>query len=192
MKTIVFATHNVNKLDEVRAMLPEYTILGLNDLQCTTEIPENCTTFYENAALKVQYVVQQYGYDCFSDDSGLSIDFLEGKPGVFSARYAGEPSNADLNIEKVCQEMQHATYTHAHFVTVIALYWQGKLHYFEGKVFGTIVTEKRGTNGFGYDPIFIPEGFTQTFAEMTKAEKAQISHRGIAIQQLLQFLKQNS
>lgn len=191
MKTIIFATQNQNKLNEVKAMLQDFKILGLKEMDYLDDIPETGTTFYENARLKVEFIYEKFGLDCFSDDSGLSIDALDGDPGVYSSRYAGEPADTNKNIEKVLTEMKGKTNRQAHFITVIAMQWEGRLFYFEGKVFGTITEDKRGTNGFGYDPIFIPNGFNRTFAEMTREEKAEISHRGKAVQQLIEFLHQN-
>lgn len=191
MKTIIFATQNQNKLNEVKAMLQDFKILGLKEMDYLDDIPETGTTFYENARLKVEFIYEKFGLDCFSDDSGLSIDALDGDPGVYSSRYAGEPADTNKNIEKVLAEMKGKTNRQAHFITVIAMQWEGRLFYFEGKVFGTITEDKRGTNGFGYDPIFIPNGFNRTFAEMTREEKAEISHRGKAVQQLIEFLHQN-
>lgn len=191
MKTIIFATQNQNKLNEVKAMLQDFKILGLKEMDYFDDIPETGTTFYENARLKVEFIYEKFGLDCFSDDSGLSIDALDGDPGVYSSRYAGEPADTNKNIEKVLAEMKGKTNRQAHFITVIAMQWEGRLFYFEGKVFGTITEDKRGTNGFGYDPIFIPNGFNRTFAEMTREEKAEISHRGKAVQQLIEFLHQN-
>ena len=186
---LVFATNNAHKLDEVRGMLPQFEILSLSELNCHEDIPETADTFQGNAALKADYITEKYGLDCFSDDSGLEIEALHGAPGVYSARYAGEPVNHEKNIEKVLQNMSSETHRNAHFITVIALNYKGEKYFFEGTVEGQILTEKHGTAGFGYDPIFKPNGFDRTFAEMTQEEKAKISHRGNAVKKLMDFLQ---
>ena len=186
---LVFATNNAHKLEEVRAMLPQFEILSLADIDCHDDIPETADTFQGNAALKADYITEKYGLDCFSDDSGLEIVALQGAPGVYSARYAGEPVNHEKNIEKVLQNMMGKTQRNARFITVIALNYNGKKYFFEGTVEGEILTEKHGSGGFGYDPIFKPNGYDRTFAEMTQDEKAQISHRGNAVKKLMGFLQ---
>ena len=186
---LVFATNNAHKLDEVRGMLPQFEVLSLSDLNCHEDIPETADTFQGNAALKADYITEKYGLDCFSDDSGLEIEALHGAPSVYSARYAGEPVNHEKNIEKVLQNMSGETHRNARFITVIALNYKGEKYFFEGTVEGQILTGKHGTAGFGYDPIFKPNGFDRTFAEMTQEEKAKISHRGNAVKKLMDFLQ---
>ncbi len=189
MNRIVFATNNAHKLEEVRALLPDYEVVSLADIGCYDDIPETATTFYGNAALKANYVTTKYGLDCFSDDSGLEIDALNGAPGVFSARFAGEPVDHDNNIRKVLEELKGVTNRNARFITVIALIRNGESYFFEGTVEGTIRTEKSGEGGFGYDPIFQPNGYDITFAEMSQDKKSSISHRGNAVKKLVQFLE---
>lgn len=191
MNKIVFATNNAHKLEEVSTMLPDFQIISLADIGCFEDIPETANTFVGNAQLKSNFITQKYGIDCFSDDSGLEIEALHGAPGVFSARYAGEPVNHENNINKVLSEMQHVDNRNARFITVIALNWKGKTHFFEGTVEGIIRREKSGVSGFGYDPIFQPNGYEITFAEMSLNEKTSISHRGIAVRKLVSFLKLN-
>ncbi|HNI44732.1 MAG: RdgB/HAM1 family non-canonical purine NTP pyrophosphatase [Chitinophagales bacterium] len=190
---LVFATNNANKLAEVQAMLAnEYRIVTLSDIGFYDDIPEPYPTFRGNAWTKAQTVFEQTGYDCFAEDTGLVVDALQGEPGVLSARYAGEPSNARNNIELVLQRMQDITHRQARFVTVIALLQKGEIHYFEGTVEGTIRHEASGEGGFGYDPIFQPNGYTITFSEMPKSEKNRISHRAKAVAQLVDFLKKTT
>lgn len=187
---LVFATNNANKLAEVQAMLAnEYRIVTLSDIGFYDDIPEPYPTFRENAWTKAQTVFEQTGYDCFAEDTGLVIDALQGEPGVLSARYAGEPSNARNNMELVLQKMDGIAHRQARFVTIIALLQKGKIHYFEGRAEGTIRHEASGEGGFGYDPIFQPNGYTITFGEMSKSEKNRISHRAKAVAQLVDFLK---
>jgi XTP/dITP diphosphohydrolase len=188
MKKIVFATQNKNKLVEVRNLLPQYEVLGLPDLAPDIDIPETAHTFEGNAALKVDYVTEKFGYDCFSDDSGLEIIALNNEPGIYSARYGGEPGNHVKNIEKVLAKIQGKTQRNARFVTVIALNFNGKQYFFEGEVKGKIIDKPTGNGGFGYDPIFIPDGYDKTFAQMTMEEKTKISHRGKAVAKLISFL----
>lgn len=188
---IVFATNNPNKLEEVRALVPSIEILSLNDINCFEEIEETATTLEGNAKLKADYISNNYGYDCFADDTGLEVEALNGKPGVYSARYAGEPSNAENNIRKLLSEMKEKENRNAKFRTVIALNLSKHQYFFEGVCKGQITQQKHGEKGFGYDPIFIPNGSTKSFAEMSMNEKGKISHRGNAIQQLIQFLKTN-
>lgn len=194
MKKIVFATNNSHKLLEVQQILEgKFQIAGLKEMGFNGEIPETGETLAENASIKSEFVFDTFGMDCFSDDTGLEIDALGGKPGVYSARYAGEDGNAERNIEKVLLELQGENKRTARFKTVISLLYEGKEYFFEGSVEGTIITEKRGKDGFGYDPIFIPDGFLQTFAEMPAQLKNSISHRGRAIKKLSEFLiKQTS
>ncbi len=186
---IIFATHNKHKAEEVRAILgPNYHIKSLPEIGCP-DIPETSDTLKGNALQKAQYVVEHYHCNCFADDTGLEIEALDGRPGVFSARYAGEGCSYQDNVLKVLEEMQGITNRRACFKTVIALILDGKQYFFEGKVDGEILTEQRGADGFGYDPIFRPAGFRQTFAEMGALSKNTISHRGRAMQQLKEFLK---
>ena len=178
---LVFATHNLNKLKEVKEMVPEgIEILSLSDINCTEEIEETGTTLEENARIKVTYVKDHYGYDCFSDDSGLEIDSLNGAPGVYSARYAGEDKNNDNNIKKVWKNLKDKENKSGQFRTIIAADIKGKKSFFEGIIRGTLIDEKRGEGGFGYDPIFVPTGHSKTFAELEKKVKNIISHRAKA------------
>lgn len=186
---IVFATHNQHKTEEVRAILgADYRILNLPELGCP-DIPETADTLKGNALQKAQYVVDHYGRNCFADDTGLEVLALDGRPGVYSARYAGEGCSYQDNVLKLLGEMQGITDRRACFKTVVALILDGKQYFFEGRVDGIILPEQRGTDGFGYDPVFLPDGYDQTFAEMSPATKNSISHRGRAIQQLAAFLK---
>ena len=185
---IVFATHNQHKTEEVRAILgADYRILNLPELGCP-DIPETADTLKGNALQKAQYVADHYGRNCFADDTGLEVLALDGHPGVYSARYAGEGCSYQDNVLKLLGEMQGVTDRRACFKTVIALILNGKTYFFEGRVDGIILPEQRGTDGFGYDPVFLPDGYDQTFAEMSPATKNSISHRGRAIQQLAAFL----
>jgi XTP/dITP diphosphohydrolase len=190
---LVFASNNQNKVIEIRALLPDdIQILSLADIGCTDDIPETATTIEGNAMLKANYVTEKLGYDCFADDSGLEVDALDGAPGVYSARYAGNQKNSDDNVSKLLAELKPHSNRQAQFKTVIALNINGNQHMFTGIIRGEIVSAKSGTNGFGYDPIFKAEGHDVTFAEMTMPEKATISHRGVAVRQLVDFLKQQS
>lgn len=186
---LVFASNNKNKIAEIQAMLPDnIQILSLTDIGCLEDIPETADTIEGNAILKAQYVTQNYGYDCFADDSGLEVDALGGAPGVYSARYAGEQKNDGDNIDKLLMELDGILNRKANFKTVIALNYKGEQHLFTGIADGTIIREKRGSFGFGYDPVFVPVGLQNTFAEISQSEKAQISHRGKATRQLINFL----
>lgn len=189
MKDIVFATHNANKVTEIAELMKHhYRVLSLTDINCNEEIAETGSTFAENAYIKANYVFEKYQLPCFADDSGLAIDALHGEPGIYSARYASTGNDAD-NISLVLQKMQEHTVDSAHFTTVIALVgFESSPQYFEGIIHGTIIQKPIGENGFGYDPIFMPNGYTETFAQMTKELKNKISHRGIAVQQLIQYL----
>ena len=187
---LVFATNNRHKLEEVAAKIGDsIKLLTLDDIGCTDDIEETGTTFNENAAIKSHYIFNKYHADCFGDDSGLEIDALNGEPGVYSARYAGTHGNHAANIAKVLTNMQGQTNRAARFRTVISLMWQGKEHFFEGTVEGTIRHEIAGEGGFGYDPIFQPDGYDITFAEMSMDEKNAISHRAKAMEGLIGFLK---
>ncbi|MDP2088121.1 MAG: non-canonical purine NTP diphosphatase [Flavobacteriaceae bacterium] len=186
---LVFATNNLNKLKEVKDLLPDFIELkSLSDINCFVEIPETATTLEENAILKANFVTQQFQMNCFADDTGLEVESLNGAPGVYSARYAGEEANPFNNIEKLLFNLKDKSNRKAQFRTVIALNLSGKQYLFEGVCKGKIIEEERGNEGFGYDPIFIPDGYSKTFAEMNLEEKGKISHRGKAIQQLVQFL----
>ena len=186
---LVFATNNLNKLSEVQKMLPEsIQLLSLKDINCFDDIEETATTLEGNAQIKANYITQKFGYNCFADDTGLEVDSLNGEPGVYSARYAGEPTNAENNMQKLLSELKNKSNRKAQFRTSICLNLDGKQYLFDGISNGKILTEKQGEQGFGYDPIFQPEGYTQSFAEMTSEEKNSISHRGRAIQKLVDFL----
>lgn len=192
MKKIVFATNNVHKLQELRQMIGgTYEVLGLADIGCHEDIPETADTIEGNARMKALYVKDKYGYDCFSDDTGLEIDALDGEPGVHSARYAGPGHDSEANIDKVLSLMQDVPTEGrtARFRTAIVLLQDDKMHMFEGQVEGIILTERHGTGGFGYDSIFQPvEGDGSTFAQMSPQDKNRISHRGRAVAQLVKFL----
>lgn len=187
---LVFATHNVNKLKEVQALLPQsIELLSLEDIQCTSEIEETADTIEGNAHLKASFVSNTFHRDCFADDTGLEVEALQGAPGVYSARYAGPEANAQANMDKLLNALGATSHRAAQFKTVIALCLDNKTYSFEGICKGHITTSKRGDAGFGYDPIFIPEGYNITFAEMNPQEKNSMSHRGIAIQKLVDFLQ---
>ncbi|MEA5109840.1 dITP/XTP pyrophosphatase [bioreactor metagenome] len=190
MKSLVFATNNRHKLEEVSSILSgKYHLTTLNGINCHEDIPETSDTIEGNALMKARYVVEHYGYDCFADDTGLEVDALDGRPGVYSARYAGEGCSYDENVAKLLDELNGQTNRKARFKTVIALIMGGKVHLFEGVLNGNITHERRGTSGFGYDPVFIPHGYDQTFAEMPPALKNTISHRALAVNKLAEFLK---
>lgn len=187
---IVFASNNKNKIHEIQSMLPEsIQIVSLESIGCIEEIPETADSIEGNAILKANYISQKYGFDCFADDTGLEVDSLDGQPGVYSARYAGEQRNADDNMNKLLEQLLDKPNRNAQFKTVIALNFQGKQHLFMGIASGEITLEKMGTGGFGYDPIFKPTGFENTFAELSLEVKNEISHRGKATKVLLEFLK---
>ena len=187
---LVFASNNLNKIAEIKQMLPkEIELLSLEDIGCTEDIPETANTIEGNAILKANYITEKYGFSCFADDTGLEVDALNGEPGVFSARYAGEQKNANDNMNKLLENLKNKSNRKAQFKTIIALNINEKQFLFEGIIKGDIISEKRGTKGFGYDPIFVPEGFTSTFAEMAMSEKAKLSHRGIATRKLISFLE---
>lgn len=188
---LVFATNNKHKLQELQAILGiDIQLLSLKDIGCNEEIPEEKPTLEGNARQKAMHVYENYGYSCFADDTGLEIEALNGEPGVFSARYAGEEKDANANMNKVLGKMVKINNRKARFRTVISLVIDGHEEQFEGIVNGEIIKEKRGGEGFGYDPIFLPDGYEQTFAEMELSEKNKISHRGRAVQKLVQYLKQ--
>jgi len=187
---LVFASNNKNKIREVQSMLADsITILSLEDIGCFEDIPETADTIEGNAILKANYVTENYGYDCFADDSGLEVDALNGAPGVHSARYAGEQKNDRDNIVKLLAALENVANRKANFKTVIALNLNGEQHLFTGIADGEIIFEPKGTQGFGYDPVFRPVGFDATFAEISLDEKSLISHRGKAVWQLIYFLK---
>ncbi len=187
---LVFATHNYHKLREVQQLLPNsIQLLSLNDIGCQDEIPETGLTLEENAKIKADFVTQTYGLDCFSDDTGLLVDALDGRPGVFSARYAGAQKSTKDNMIKLLGELDGKNNREAHFKTAIHLNLKGTSHIFEGSVHGIITESEKGTGGFGYDPIFMPDGYDKTFGELSAEAKNTISHRGRAIQKLAHFLK---
>ena len=185
---IVFATGNPNKLKEINSAINCFKIVGLKDLGITEEIPETGDTLMKNALQKAKYVYDKTGFDCFSDDTGLEIEALNYHPGVYSAMYAGPDCNAEDNIQKVLLELDKTPNRNAQFKTVIALILNGKEHFFEGAIKGVILKEKAGVDGFGYDPIFRPTGYEESFAEMTIDQKNEISHRGLAVKKLITFL----
>lgn len=186
---LVFATNNQNKVKEVQSLIPDnITLLSLKDINCEEDIPETQPTIEGNAIQKAQYVKEHYGYDCFADDTGLEVQALNGEPGVFSARYAGPQRNADDNMNKLLENLASNEDRSAHFKTVIALILNGEQNTFTGICEGTIIEEKRGDKGFGYDPIFMAEGFTETFAQISLEEKNRVGHRGKAVNQLIKFL----
>lgn len=188
---IVFATNNKNKIKEVQSLVPEQIkLLSLEDIGCHEEIPETTGTIEGNAQQKANYVKDNYGYDCFADDTGLEVEALNGEPGVDTAYYAGPQRNADDNMNKLLSNLKNATSRSAQFKTVIALHLNGVLKTFTGICKGEITTEKQGDKGFGYDPIFKAKGFTKTFAEISLEEKNKIGHRGKAVSQLIEFLNQ--
>ena len=187
---LVFATHNSNKAKEIQSLLPDnFYILTLTEINCIDEIPETAETLEGNSLLKAQFVNDNFNLNCFADDTGLEIDALNGRPGVYSARYAGEEKSTEANMNLVLSELTNESNRKAQFRTVITLLLNDKTHVFEGIVRGEMCKEKRGSDGFGYDPLFIPEGQSKTFAEMTLAEKNQQSHRAIAFEKMIDFLK---
>ncbi len=187
---LTFATNNAHKLDEARAILGERVeIISLRELGCYGDIPETGTTLQANSLQKAAYIHDHFHVDCFADDTGLEIEALNGAPGVYTARYAGEPANDAANRAKVLKELQGITNRNARFVTVITLILQGKTITFEGEVKGSIALEESGTGGFGYDSIFIPEGYDHTFAVLPPKVKNSISHRSRAVEKLYQYLK---
>lgn len=186
---LVFASNNKNKIAEIQSILPEnIKILSLEDIGCFEEIEETADTIEGNAILKANYVTEKYGYDCFADDSGLEVTALNGEPGVYSARYAGKQRNDDDNINKLLEALKDKENRSAQFKTVITLNLNGQQHSFTGIVKGTIAPQKSGDRGFGYDPVFQPENYTQTFAELPLEIKNKVGHRGKATQQLIDYL----
>ena len=187
---LVFATHNLHKLEEVKTLLHStITLLSLDDINYKDEIEENETTIEGNALIKARTIFNSMQGNCFADDSGLLVDALNGEPGVYSARYAGNQKNGDDNMNKLLTQLKGVHNRKAHFKTVLALILDEKEYLFEGIVHGVIAHEKKGTQGFGYDPIFIPDGYSKTFAELTSSEKSTISHRSIALKKLITFLQ---
>lgn len=186
---IVFATNNPNKLKEVQDLLPFFEVVGLQDIGCHEDIAETATTLEGNAKIKANFVKENFGFNCISDDTGLEVEALNGAPGVYSARYAGEPANAEKNMNKLLDALKNHDNRSARFRTVIALRYGREEFVFDGTCDGEILSEKKGTEGFGYDPIFKPKGSASTFAEMSIEEKGAISHRGKAIEKLVAFIE---
>lgn len=189
MKNIVFATNNKNKLREIRDIVgSRYNILSLSDINCHEDIPETADTIEGNALLKARFVKEKYGYDCFADDTGLEVEALDNRPGVYSARFAGEECNSEKNIDKLLSELKGIENRKARFRTVIALLKGETEEEFEGVIYGNISHERHGEGGFGYDKVFVPENYDRTFAEMLSEEKNSISHRAKATRLLIEFL----
>ena len=192
-KKFVFATNNAHKLEEVTAILGDkIELLSMKDIHCHADIPETADTLEGNALLKARYIFENYNMDCFADDTGLEVEALNGAPGVYSARYAGPGHDSEANMNKLLHEMENKENRKARFRTVIALILNGKEYLFEGVVNGTIINEKRGGSGFGYDPIFVPDTYSETFAEMGNDIKNQISHRAEAVKKLTAFLSDHT
>ena len=188
-KKFVFATNNAHKLEEVTAILGDkIELLSMKDIHCNADIPETADTLEGNALLKARYIFENYHLDCFADDTGLEVEALNGAPGVYSARYAGDAHNSEANMHKLLQDMEGMEKRKVRVRTVFALIVNGKEHLFEGIVKGEITKHRHGTSGFGYDPVFIPEGYTQTYAEMGSELKNKISHRAVATDKLCNFL----
>ena len=189
MEKLVFATHNKHKLEEVKAILQaDINLLSLKDIECLEDIPETADSLEGNALLKAEHIYKHYGYNCFGEDTGLEVEALDNRPGVHSARYAGEGHDSQQNMEKLLHDLEGVENRNAQFRTVIALIEDGEVHYFEGIIKGKITTELSGNGGFGYDPIFMPDGYTQTFAELGKDLKNKISHRALAIEKLKRYI----
>ena len=188
-KEIIFATHNSKKVEEVNKILAgNWKILTLNDINFQEEIPELGNTLEENAFQKAEVIYKTFSQNCFADDSGLIVPYLNGEPGVFSGRYAGEPRSDHRNIDLLLKNLGNTKERNSYFMTCICLIFEGKTHFFSGRIEGEITKSPKGNNGFGYDPIFIPKGHDKTFAEMSSAEKNSISHRAIAVNKLVDFL----
>lgn len=188
---IIFATNNQHKVKEVQILLPkQIEIITLKEAGIFDEIPEPFDTFEGNAGHKAEYIHQKTGLNCFAEDSGICVDVLNGAPGVFSARFAGEPGNDENNLQLLLRKLEGISNRNAFYNSTIALIWDGKKYFFEGQCHGTITTEKRGQNGFGYDPIFIPEGYQQTFGELSDEIKAGISHRKKSVEQMTAFIRE--
>lgn len=192
MKDLVLATNNPHKVDEIKSKLGNsLSIKTLNELGVYDDIPETAGTLQGNASQKAHFLYDKFGCNCFADDTGLEVEALNGEPGVYSARYAGVDKDSEANMQKLLKNLSGKENRNAHFRTVISLIWEGEEHFFEGIVEGTILTEKHGSEGFGYDPIFQPNGYSKSFAELSMDEKNAISHRGKAVEKLLQFLNKN-
>ncbi len=191
MKEIIFVTNNIHKLEEISGILgSRFKIKSLKEIGFDQDIPETENTLEGNALLKSNFIFKKFNVDCFADDTGLEVEALNGQPGVYSARYAGPENNADKNTSKLLKELEDSDNRKAQFRTVISLILKGKSHQFEGIIKGTIATKKTGTKGFGYDPVFIPEGYDQSFAEMSIEQKNIISHRALATEKLAKFLSE--
>ncbi|RZK17992.1 MAG: non-canonical purine NTP diphosphatase [Pedobacter sp.] len=191
MKKLVFATNNQHKTEEIRlALIGQYEVLNLQDIGCDVDIPETADTFEGNATLKSKYVVENFNLDCFADDSGLEVEALNNEPGIYSARYSGSRDSLE-NILLILQKLEGQSNRKARFKTVISLMLNGKNHIFEGIITGTIRADLSGSKGFGYDPVFQPDGYDITFAEMDMAEKNRISHRAIALKKMIEFLSKS-
>lgn len=192
MKALVFATNNKHKLEEIRSIAGgKCQIMSLSEIDCHDDIPETADTLEGNALLKARWVKERYGYDCFADDTGLEVEALDNRPGVYSARYAGEDCNSENNIDKLLGELAGVANRRASFRTVIALVTGEEEHLFDGVIYGNISTERHGEGGFGYDKVFRPEGSERTFAEMAAEEKNAVSHRARATKQLIDYLNEN-
>ena len=190
MNELIFATNNKHKLTEIQSIVgSDFIIRSLGDIGCTEDIAETASTLEGNALLKAEYVYTKYGMNCFADDTGLEVEALDGRPGVYSARYATDGHDFEANIDKVLSELEGISNRKARFRTVIALYLDGSVNYFEGIVNGEIIHERKGIKGFGYDPVFLPDGYELTFAEMPLSEKNKISHRARAVVKLVEYLK---
>jgi XTP/dITP diphosphohydrolase len=188
--TICVASNNTHKIEELQQMLgAQFDLRTMAEIGCHDEIEEYGTTFQQNSQIKAEYIFQKYALNVIADDSGLEVEYLDNKPGVYSARYAGEPTNHAANIQKLLQELGDATNRNAAFKTVITLILDGNTYFFEGEIKGTITKELKGEGGFGYDPVFVPEGFEKTFAELGSEIKNSVSHRGRAIAKMLDFLQ---
>tara|TARA_R110001632_G_scaffold4959_6_gene20353 strand:- start:5410 stop:6003 length:594 start_codon:yes stop_codon:yes gene_type:complete len=186
---LVFATHNPNKLKEVQQLVPnQIELINLETIGCTTDIPETADTLEGNAKLKADFITNNYQLSCFADDTGLLVNSLKGEPGVYSARYAGTQADSNANMDKLLTNLNSKKDRSAYFQTVIALNLNGKTYIFEGKIEGVITASKRGENGFGYDPIFQPNGYKETFAELPLTIKNKISHRALAFKKLITYL----
>ena len=187
---LIFVTNNKNKLAEIKRILGnDFKILSLKDIGFEGDIAETSDTIAGNSLQKTKFIYDKYGKNCFGDDTGLVVEALNGEPGVYSARYAGENATYEDNVNKLLKEMKNIENRKAYFITVITLFLDGKMYQFEGRVDGIITTNKRGSENFGYDPVFLPDGFSQTYAEMSIDEKNKISHRSIAVQKMVDFLK---
>ncbi|MFT6747933.1 MAG: XTP/dITP diphosphohydrolase [Glaciecola sp.] len=186
---LVIASNNQKKIEEVKSLLSGFEIKSLKDIDCDVDIPETAETFKGNALLKAKYVYDNYQLPCFSDDSGLVVSALGGAPGIYSARYAGEDKDDDKNMDKVLSSLNGINDRSAYFITVICYYDGNEAKYFEGIIKGEITTQKTGDNGFGYDPIFLPEGSAKTFAQLTNAEKNSNSHRALAVGGFAEYIK---